>query len=230
MVPICQTAFCWQGRHLIAGLEESGVLVGDDPKALFEAVDAVIDFTAPTATMNHAKLAAETGKILVIGTTGLLNDQKAELKVAAKTATIIFAPNMSVGVNLAFALVEKVAAILDKDTADIEIIEMHQASKVDAPSGTALGLGEAVAKGRGVDLDAVSVRSRDGHPGARENGTIGFATLRGGDVVGDHTVVFACEARGSKLLIRHHHAKFSPRGRYVPRNGPRARSRSLFNA
>jgi 4-hydroxy-tetrahydrodipicolinate reductase len=186
---------------LIAGLEESGVAVGDDPKALFEAVDAVIDFTAPAATMKHAKLAAETGKILVIGTTGLSNEQKDELKVSAEKAPIIFAPNMSVGVNLAFALVEKVASVLDKDVADIEIVEMHHKHKVDAPSGTALGLGEAAAKGRGVKLDEVSVRSRDGHTGAREDGTIGFATLRGGDVVGDHTVVFACE--GERIEITH---------------------------
>jgi 4-hydroxy-tetrahydrodipicolinate reductase len=195
------SSFVGKDITLIAGLEECGIAVGDDPRALFEAVDAVIDFTAPAATMKHAALAAETGKVLVIGTTGLSADQKDELAKAAEKAPIVFAPNMSVGVNLAFALVEKVAAVLDKDTADIEIVEMHHKHKVDAPSGTALGLGEAAAKGRGVDLDKVSVRSRDGHTGARENGTIGFATLRGGDVVGDHTVVFACE--GERIEITH---------------------------
>lgn len=195
------SSFVGKDITMIAGLEECGIAVGDDPRALFEAVDAVIDFTAPAATMKHAALAAETGKVLVIGTTGLSADQKDELAKAAEKAPIVFAPNMSVGVNLAFALVEKVAAVLDKDTADIEIVEMHHKHKVDAPSGTALGLGEAAAKGRGVDLDEVSVRSRDGHTGARENGTIGFANLRGGDVVGDHTVVFACE--GERIEITH---------------------------
>ncbi|MDP2699172.1 4-hydroxy-tetrahydrodipicolinate reductase [Thalassospira sp.] len=186
---------------LLAGLEECGITVISDPVELFATVDAVIDFTAPAATMKHAAIAARAGKILVIGTTGLSTDQKAELAEFAEKTTIVFAPNMSVGVNLAFALVEKVAAILDKDTADIEIVEMHHKHKVDAPSGTALGLGEAAARGRGVDLETVSVRSRDGFTGARENGSIGFATLRGGDVIGEHTVVFACE--GERIEITH---------------------------
>ncbi len=194
-------AFVGKDIALVAGLEECGIAIGDDPKALFNQVDAVIDFTAPAATLKHAALAAETGTVLVIGTTGLSADQKAELAKAAEKTAIVFAPNMSVGVNLAFALVEKVAAILDKDTADIEIVEMHHKHKVDAPSGTALGLGEAAARGRGVALDDVAVRSRDGHTGEREDGAIGFATLRGGDVVGDHTVVFACE--GERIEITH---------------------------
>lgn len=198
---VAGSPFVGKDITLIAGLEESGLFVEDDPKSLFEKVDAVIDFTKPEATMAHAKLAAETKTILVVGTTGLSEDQKADLAKAAEETPIIFAPNMSVGVNLAFALVEKVASILDKDTADIEIVEMHHKHKVDAPSGTALGLGEAAADGRGVKLDDVAVRARDGHTGPRENGTIGFATLRGGDVVGDHTVVFACE--GERIEITH---------------------------
>lgn len=184
----------------LAGLEASGVLVTDDPAALFAACDAVIDFTAPDATVAHAKLAAENGTILIAGTTGLSAEQEAELKEAAKKTVIFYAPNMSVGVNLLFALTQRAAEILGDDY-DIEVLEMHHRHKVDAPSGTALGLGRAAAKGRGVDLDAVSQRSRDGHTGARETGVIGFATLRGGDVAGDHSVIFAGD--GERVELTH---------------------------
>jgi len=160
----------------------------------------VIDFTSPVATVNHAKLAARHGTTLIVGTTGMLPDDIAQLQDSAQETTIIQAPNMSLGVNLAFAMTEKVAAMLPDDW-DIEIIEMHHKHKVDAPSGTALGLGRAAAKGRGVDLDDVAETVRDGVTGARTQGNIGFATLRGGDVVGDHTVIFAIE--GERFELTH---------------------------
>lgn len=176
------------------------VLVDNDPRKLFDIADAVIDFTAPSATLLHAGYAAETRKVLVVGTTGLNKDDEARLKIAADSAAIVYAPNFSVGVNLLLALTERAAAILGEEY-DIEIVEMHHRHKVDAPSGTALGLGRAAAKGRAVALDQVWCKSRDGHPGARPRGEIGFATLRGGDVVGDHTVMFASE--GERVELTH---------------------------
>ncbi|MCA1907360.1 MAG: 4-hydroxy-tetrahydrodipicolinate reductase [Magnetospirillum sp.] len=174
--------------------------VGENPSALFAASDAVIDFTAPAATLSHAALAADMGKILVVGTTGLSKADEAKLAEAAKQTTIVYAPNFSVGVNLLMALTEKAAAILGDDY-DLEIVEMHHRHKVDSPSGTALGLGRSAAKGRGVALDSVWCKSRDGHTGARPRGEIGFATLRGGDVVGDHTVMFAAD--GERVELTH---------------------------
>jgi 4-hydroxy-tetrahydrodipicolinate reductase len=182
----------------LAGAKPLGILAGDNAAALFHAVDVVIDFTVPAASVAHAGLAAKAGKGLVIGTTGLDADQTRAIEDAARHAPIVWAPNMSLGVNLLLGLVEQVARSLGDDW-DIEIVEMHHKHKIDAPSGTALGLGRAAAKGRGVALDDVSVRSRDGHTGARKQGTIGFATLRGGDVVGDHTVIFAGEAERIEL-------------------------------
>jgi 4-hydroxy-tetrahydrodipicolinate reductase len=184
----------------LAGVGTLGVAIGDDPDALFATADAVIDFTTPAASVAHAALAARHKKIHVIGTTGLDAAQEKALGEAARGATIVWAPNMSLGVNLAFALTEQVARILGPDW-DIEIVEMHHKHKVDAPSGTALGLGRAAARGRGVDLEQVSQRGRDGVTGPRRKGDIGFATLRGGDVVGEHSVVFAGE--GERLEIVH---------------------------
>jgi 4-hydroxy-tetrahydrodipicolinate reductase len=160
----------------------------------------VIDFTAPAATLAHADLAAKFGTALIVGTTGLPASAKAKLKTSAKKTVIVQAPNMSTGVNVLLALTEKLAGVLADDY-DIEIVEMHHRHKVDAPSGTALGLGEAAAKGRGVALEKVARRSRDGQVGARPKGEIGFATLRGGDVVGDHTVIFAAD--GERIEITH---------------------------
>lgn len=182
----------------LAGGKPLGILAGDDVGALFDAVDVVIDFTVPAATVEHAKRAAATGKGLVIGTTGLDAEQTRAVEAAATQVPILWAPNMSLGVNLLLGLVEQVAGSLGEDW-DIEIVEMHHRHKIDAPSGTALGLGRAAAKGRGVVLDEVAVRSRDGFTGPRKEGTIGFATLRGGDVVGDHTVIFAGEAERIEL-------------------------------
>jgi len=175
-------------------------MVGDDPKLLFEASDVVIDFTSPSATLLHAGLAAETRTALVVGTTGLSPEDEAELKAAADRTAIVYAPNYSVGVNLLLALTERAAAILGDDY-DIDILEMHHRHKVDSPSGTALGLGRAAAHGRNVALDSVWRKSRDGLIGARPRGEIGFATLRGGDVVGDHTVIFAAD--GERLELGH---------------------------
>ena len=184
----------------VAGIETLGVSIGSDSRAMFEASDVVIEFSTAAATAAHVALAAETGTAHVIGTTGLDDEQTAAVERAAQSAAVVWAPNMSVGVNLLLALTEKVAGVLGNDY-DIEIVEMHHRHKVDAPSGTALGLGRAAAAGRAVDLDAVSARGRDGITGARRAGDIGFAVLRGGDVVGDHTVVFAAE--GERLELGH---------------------------
>jgi 4-hydroxy-tetrahydrodipicolinate reductase len=184
----------------LAGRDALGVAVNEDAGALFAAADAVLDFTAPAATAAHGVLAAENGTVLVTGTTGLEAAQQAAIEAAASSVAVVQAANFSVAVNLAIALVEQTARLLDADF-DIEIVEMHHRHKVDAPSGTALGLGRAAAKGRGVELDAVAERGRDGFTGAREPGAIGFASLRGGDVVGEHTVVFAGPAE--RLEITH---------------------------
>ncbi|MCF8479186.1 MAG: 4-hydroxy-tetrahydrodipicolinate reductase [Rhodospirillum sp.] len=185
---------------VLAGLDPQGKSASDDVDALFDAADAVIDFTSPAATVAHAALAAQHGTALIVGTTGMGEDDVAMLREVAKAVPVVFAPNMSVGVNLLFALTERVAAILGEEY-DIEIVEMHHKHKVDAPSGTALGLGRAAAAGRGVALDDVATRVRDGVTGPRESGSIGFATLRGGDVVGDHTVMFATE--GERIELTH---------------------------
>lgn len=190
----------------IAGLEPAGVRAVDDPAELFAHADAVIDFTSPEATERHAALAAQSETALVVGTTGLSPAQQGVILKAATHTPIIQAPNMSVGVNLLLALVEQVAHTLQDDY-DIEIVEMHHRHKVDAPSGTALGLGRAAALGRGQPLESLWRKTRDGLTGPRPKGEIGFATLRGGDVVGDHTVVFAAD--GERIELTH---KASNRG------------------
>jgi 4-hydroxy-tetrahydrodipicolinate reductase len=184
----------------LAGTDPFGITVGDDASVLFDNADVVIDFTSPAATAQHAGHAARTGTAHVIGTTGLDNDQLAAIGRAAQRAPIVLASNMSLGVNLLEQMVEQIARILDTDW-DIEIIEMHHRHKVDAPSGTALTLGEAAARGRGVALRRVAKRSRDGQVGPRVKGEIGFAALRGGDVVGDHTILFAAD--GERVEITH---------------------------
>ena len=171
-----------------------------DPAAAIGAADAVIDFTVPAATVAHARLCAEKGVALVIGTTGLDPDQTKAVHEAASKVPILWAANMSLGVNILLALVEKTASMLDP-AYDIEILEMHHRHKIDAPSGTALALGKAAAAGRQVRLEDVWRKSRDGHTGARPAGEIGFATLRGGEEVGVHTVMFA--AAGERLELSH---------------------------
>lgn len=182
------------------GEAPAGVSVTTDTKALFEASDAIIDFTIAAATKMHAGLAAETGTAIVFGTTGLGDSERTAIAEAATKTVIVQSPNMSVGVNVLMALTQKLAATLGTEF-DIDIVEMHHRHKVDAPSGTALGLGEAAAKGRGVNLTDVERRTRDGQTGARPAGEIGFATLRGGDVVGDHTVIFAAD--GERIELTH---------------------------
>ncbi len=174
-----------------AGLPPLGVTVTADSAAALEGADAIIDFTAPAATVDLARMAAEKGLVHVIGTTGCSAEDEAALTQAAGAgARIVKSGNMSLGVNLLASLVEKAAAALGPEF-DIEVLEMHHRHKVDAPSGTALLLGDAAAQGRGIDLDTNSIRARDGHTGARPDGAIGFATLRGGSVIGEHSVIFA---------------------------------------
>jgi 4-hydroxy-tetrahydrodipicolinate reductase len=179
-----------QDAGLFAGIGALGVLVTDDLDAALVGADAVIDFTAPAASVALAQKAAKLGLIHVIGTTGCSADDDAAIAGAGKAgARIVKSGNFSMGVNVLASLVKQAAAVLAQY--DIEILEMHHARKVDAPSGTALLLGHAAAEGRQINLAQHSVRVRDGHTGPREEGTIGFATLRGGTVVGDHSVIFA---------------------------------------
>ena len=184
----------------LVGASPSGLQVTADARALFVAADAVIDFTAPAVTLANAELAVAAGTALVVGTTGFDVEQTAALRATAEKTVIVQAANFSIGVNLLEGLTRQVAGLLGEDY-DIEIVEMHHKHKVDAPSGTALALGEAAAAGRGVALADVAERVRDGHTGARRAGDIGFATLRGGDVVGDHTVIFAGE--GERIELTH---------------------------
>jgi 4-hydroxy-tetrahydrodipicolinate reductase len=175
---------------LLAGLEELGIAVTDDADALLANADVVIDFTAPAASVAMAQKVATRGIVHIIGTTGCLEEEDAAIAAAAKAgARIVKSGNFSPGMVALAVLVEKAAAALADY--DVEILEMHHNLKVDAPSGTALMLGEAAAKGRGISLKDNSVRVRDGHTGPREFGTIGFATLRGGNVIGDHHVILA---------------------------------------
>jgi len=191
------------GRDLgeMVGAPALGLLVGTDPAALFASADAVIDFTAPDAVEAHAALAAANRTAYVLGTTGLNAGQEAALRKATGETAVMWAPNMSVGVTLLLSLVEQVAAVLEAETYDAEVVEMHHRHKLDSPSGTALGLGRAIAAGRGIALDQVWTKARDGQVGPRRSGEIGFATLRGGDVVGDHQVIFAAD--GERLELGH---------------------------
>ncbi|SFH02773.1 4-hydroxy-tetrahydrodipicolinate reductase [Methylobacterium gossipiicola] len=190
-----------QDAGVLAGLAPLGVAVTDDPLPVFAAAEGVLDFTTPAATTFFAELAAQARIVHVVGTTGMDEADLAKLAAAAHHARIVRSGNMSLGVNLLAGLVRKVSAALGEDF-DIEIVEMHHRMKVDAPSGTALLLGEAAAEGRGVALSDTRVSTRDGHTGARRPGDIGFATLRGGTVVGDHSVVFA--GAGERLTLSHH--------------------------
>ena len=183
---------------VLAGIGTLDVAITDDPLALFTHIDGIIDFTVPQATLALAELSAQARIVHVIGTTGIDEDGEAKIRAAARHARIVKSGNMSLGVNLLAVMVKKVAAALGEDF-DIEVLEMHHKHKIDAPSGTALLLGKAAADGRGIDLKTRSVRSRDGHTGARPVGDIGFATLRGGSVVGEHTVMFAGPAERIEL-------------------------------
>jgi len=185
----------------LIGAAPLGLLVGDDADALFETADAVIDFTHPGALPRHIDLALRHRTALVVGTTGLDRAAEALISAATDKVAIIRAANMSVGVTLITRLVEQLAAKLAADSFDIEIVEMHHRHKIDAPSGTALALAQAAAQGREVALDRVWRKSRDGQVGARPIGEIGLSAIRGGDVVGDHTVIFAAD--GERIEISH---------------------------
>lgn len=184
----------------LAGVGKLGVKITDDPLDIVAKVDGILDFTVPAVSVEVAGLAANARIVHILGTTGCGPEHEAAIKAAARHATIVKAGNMSLGVNLLVEITRKVAQALDADF-DIEVLEMHHKHKVDAPSGTALMLGQAAADGRGVSLDDTSVRSRDGHTGERRRGDIGFATLRGGNVVGEHSVIFAAE--GERVVLSH---------------------------
>ena len=177
-----------------------GIVIGDDPRVALEVADCLIDFTRPEGTLVHLALACELGKAMVIGTTGFDSKAKAAIDAAARTIPVVFAPNMAVGVNAVFKLLEVAAQILSEGY-DVEVIEAHHRFKVDAPSGTALRMGEVVARQLGRDLETCAIYGREGVTGERKAETIGFSTIRGGDVVGDHTVLFA--GLGERIEITH---------------------------
>ena len=185
----------------LAGLGEIGVRLSDNPDTAFADAEAIIDFTSPVASLAHAKIAASHSLIHVIGTTGLNADEEREIAKAAARAVIVKSGNMSLGVNLLAALTREAARHLGEEF-DIEIVEMHHRHKVDAPSGTALLLGAAAAAGRGAALDKLAVHGRQGPTGPRPRGAIGFASLRGGSVVGDHTVILAGDSERIELTHR----------------------------
>ncbi|OOY04807.1 4-hydroxy-tetrahydrodipicolinate reductase [Thioclava sp. F28-4] len=197
-----RTGHDWVGKDLgeAMGGAPNGVIVTDDPLEAFSGAQAVIDFTAPAATREFAKIAAQARLTHVIGTTGMDEDDIAALAPCARHAVIVRAGNMSLGVNLLTQLTKKVAQALDADW-DIEVIEAHHNKKVDAPSGTALMLGEAAAEGRGISLEDNRESGRDGITGARKHGAIGFSAIRGGDIVGEHDVLFA--GMGERIILRH---------------------------
>ena len=192
----------WLGRDMgeALGMGPLGLIVTDDPLPAFARARAVVDFTSPEATVGFAKLAAQARLVHVVGTTGLAPEHHRALDLAAPHATIIQAGNMSLGVNLLTKLTQKVAEALDIEW-DIEVVEAHHRLKVDAPSGTALMLGEAAAQGRGTTLEQAKTPARDGITGARTTGSIGFSAIRGGDIVGEHDVIFATE--GERIVLRH---------------------------
>lgn len=189
-----------QDAGFLAGIGECGVKVSDDPLHVIAAADGLLDFTTPQASVEFAGLAAQARIVHVIGTTGCGPEEEARFEAAARHATIIKSGNMSLGVNLLAVLAEQAARALGDDF-DIEIVEMHHRHKVDAPSGTALLLGAAAAAGRDVDPQAAAVRGRDGHTGPRREGAIGYAALRGGSVVGEHSVIFA--GPGERITLTH---------------------------
>ncbi len=196
---IAQSPAIGQDAGATLGKKTDVVITADFAQGLANA-KFLIDFTRPEGTLNHARYAAEHGIKMIIGTTGLSEEQLAELKELSTRTAIVFAPNMSVGVNATFKLLELAAKILNQGY-DIEVIEAHHKHKVDAPSGTALKMGEVIAQAQGKNLKEWAVLSREGHTGERQEGTIGFATIRGGDIVGDHTVLFAGD--GERIEITH---------------------------
>jgi 4-hydroxy-tetrahydrodipicolinate reductase len=212
----------------LAGLGKNGIQVQADVEPLLKNADGLIDFTVPAATVVFAELTARHGRTHIIGTTGLTGEDEALLAEAAKRAVIVKSGNMSLGVNLLAALVKRVAKTLDDDF-DIEIVEMHHNKKVDAPSGTALMLGRAAAEGRGINLAQHSARGRDGQTGARNAGDIGFASLRGGTVVGDHSVIFAGTAERIELVHKAEDRMIFARGAVKAALWARGRKPGLYS-
>lgn len=184
----------------LAAIGTLGVVVVGDLATVMDQFDVLIDFTAPAATVANVALCRQHGKAIVIGTTGLSDEQKAELRHASADIPVVFAANYSVGVTISLKLLE-LAARAFGDSVDIEIVEAHHRHKVDAPSGTALAMGEVVADALGRNLKEVAVYGREGHTGPRDRKTIGFETIRGGDIVGDHNVMFIGE--GERVEVRH---------------------------
>lgn len=199
---VVRPGHAWVGRDIgeAMGGGPVGLVATDDPLEAFAKAQAVIDFTTPATTVEYAGLAAQARAVHVIGTTGLEAEHLRRIQLASHHAVIVRAGNMSLGVNLLVRLTQKVAQALDADW-DIEVVEAHHRMKVDAPSGTALMLGQAAAEGRGVSLEEEKVSGRDGITGARRRGSIGFSAIRGGDVVGEHDVIFAAD--GERVVLRH---------------------------
>lgn len=220
--------FLGRDAGALAGTDPLGVAITDDPLEVIASANAVLDFTAPSAAVAHAALCAQARIVHVIGTTGFNAEQEAAIAAAARHAIIIKAGNMSLGVNLLAQLVKQAAKILDA-AFDIEILEMHHRHKVDAPSGTALLLGEAAAQGRGVKLSDVSVRGRDGITGPRKSGDIGFASLRGGGVVGDHSVLFAADDEIIELRHRAFDRSIFARGAVAAARWGQGKPRGLYS-
>lgn len=184
----------------LAGVGNLGVAVGDDLAAVTDRFDVLIDFTLPEATLGNLEICRQAGRRVVIGTTGLDEEQRRAVQNASADIPVVFAPNMSVGVNLCLKLLQTAARVLG-DEVDVEVVEAHHRHKVDAPSGTALRMGEVVAESLGRDLKECAVYGREGRTGERERKTIGFETIRAGDIVGEHTVMFA--GLGERVEITH---------------------------
>jgi 4-hydroxy-tetrahydrodipicolinate reductase len=217
-----------QDAGVLAGVAPQGIKLSDDIRSSLANADGIIDFTIPAATVAHAELAAQNGLVHIIGTTGLEREHESKIAEASKNAVVVKSGNMSLGVNLLAALVRRVAMTLDQEF-DIEILEMHHNKKIDAPSGTALLLGRAAAEGRNVDLGQRSVRTRDGVTGARHAGDIGFAALRGGTVVGDHTVIFAGPAERLELAHKAEDRMIFARGALKAAQWAKGRKPGLYS-
>jgi len=192
--------FLGQDAGLVAGMGESGILIAPGLAAATQDFDVLIDFTRPESTLQHVQWCVDHHKKIVIGTTGFSEAEKTQLQAAAEQIAIVYAPNFSVGVNLTLKLLETAARVLG-DSVDIEVLEAHHRHKVDAPSGTALRMGEVVVETLGRDLKDCAVYGREGHTGERDRQTIGFETVRAGDIVGEHTVMFA--DIGERIEIAH---------------------------
>ena len=220
----------WLGKDAgeLAGTGANGIALTSDAAPLLAKADGIIDFTAPAATVAFAALAAQSGKVHIIGTTGLSTADEKKIAQAAQRAVIVKSGNMSLGVNLLAALTRRVAKTLD-NSFDIEILEMHHNQKVDAPSGTALLLGRAAAQGRSIDLETRAIKAREGHTGARKPGDIGFAALRGGSIVGEHTVMFAGPAERIELTHKAEDRMIFARGALHAALWARARSPGLYS-